>query len=167
MSRRLRLIDSVRRGAPRALGFFALWLVLQGGGLAGAAVGALTAAAAAWLSLRLLPPDGRRVAVGARVRLALRFPGQSVLAGLDVARRALAPSLPLQPGLVACRSRLLSGTGRDAFHAYLSLQPGTLPVGMRDEATLLVHALDTSYPVAAAVSAAERDFAAIPRLADG
>lgn len=167
MSGRLRLIDSVRRGAPRALGFFALWLVLQGGGLATAAVGALTAAGAAWLSLWLLPPGGRRVAVGAPVRLALRFPGQSILAGLDVARRALAPSLPLQPGLVACRNRIPSGIGRDAFHAYLSLQPGTLPVGMRDEATLLVHALDIGDPVVAAVSAAESDFAALPRHADG
>ncbi|MBS9476906.1 Na+/H+ antiporter subunit E [Ancylobacter radicis] len=167
MPRLLRLPESLRRGAPRAFAFFALWLILHGGGRAGLAVGALTAIAASWLSLVLLRPGGRPVAIGALVRLALRFPGQSLLAGLDVARRALAPSLPLRPGLVPCPTRLAAGTGRDAFHAYLSLQPGTLPVVMRDEATLLVHALDLDQPVAAAVAAGEADFSRIRGNADG
>ncbi|WAC29304.1 Na+/H+ antiporter subunit E [Ancylobacter sp. SL191] len=167
MPRLLRLPETLRRGAPRALAFFALWLVLHGGGLAGLAVGALTALAAAWLSLVLLRPSGRPIAIGALVRLVLRFPGQSLLAGLEVARRAFASSLLLRPGLVPCPTRLPASTGRDAFHAYLSLQPGTLPVVMRDKATLLVHALDLDQPVAAAIAAGEADFARILGNADG
>ncbi len=160
------LTQAVPRGAFRALAFFALWLVLHGGGLTGLAVGALTATAAAWLSLALLRPGPRPVAIGALTRLVLRFPVESVRAGLDVARRALSPSLPLRPGLVQCPVRLPAGTGRNAFHAYLSLQPGTLPVAMRDQTTLLVHALDLQQPVVAAVATGEAAFARIQGHAD-
>lgn len=150
-------------GAVRTVAFFVLWLVIHGAGAAGLLVGALTAIVAAWLSLRLLPPVAGHLSVAELFRIILRFPRQSLVAGLDVALRALNPRLPLAPGIVPCPTTLPDGPGRDAFHAYMSLQPGTLPVAMRSESELLVHALDTGQPVAAAFAVEE---AAVRRLTE-
>jgi hypothetical protein len=51
----------------------------------------------------------------ALVRLGLRFVWQSAVAAADVARRALDPNLPLQPGFVLCPMRLAPGPARNAF----------------------------------------------------
>ncbi|MCS0495554.1 Na+/H+ antiporter subunit E [Ancylobacter sp. MQZ15Z-1] len=161
-------LSSLRHGALRAAAFLALWLVLHGGGAGAMTVGVLTALAAARLSLALLPSGPGRIAWGRLAGLVARFPGQSLRAGIEVARLALAPASRLRPGLVACPARLPAGTARDVFHAYLSLQPGTLPVGMRDARTVLIHALDLDRPVTREVAAAEAGLARIrePR-ADG
>ncbi|MDZ7709501.1 MAG: Na+/H+ antiporter subunit E [Roseovarius sp.] len=77
-------------------------------------------------------------------RLALHLPSfvaGSVLGGFDVARRALAPHMPLDPGWVEVPARLPDG-GRVLMGAELSLMPGTLAAGMRGD-RLLVHLLDT------------------------
>jgi multicomponent Na+:H+ antiporter subunit E len=89
-----------RSPVVRAVGFFVLWMVVAGGDLADLAVGTVAALAATWASLRLLPPGLSRVRPAALARLALRFLRQSVVAGVDVARRALDPRLPLHPGFV-------------------------------------------------------------------
>ena len=76
----------------RFLGLASLWIVLiRSVQPADLAVGALSAAAATWVSLRLLPPDAGRVKLAALVARGPRFLWQSVLAGIDVARRALSP----------------------------------------------------------------------------
>ncbi|MCK0209696.1 Na+/H+ antiporter subunit E [Starkeya koreensis] len=149
-------------GLARAAGFLLLWLALHGAAPKDLPVGVLAAVTAAGLSLRLLPPSGRRLDLGALARLALAFPVQSLRAGLDVARRALSPHPKLAPGLVAVPARLPEGTAREAFHAWYSLQPGTLPVAA-DAATTLVHALDTAQPVAEDYAAGEAAFAALAR----
>ena len=89
----------------------------------------------------------------------LRFPRQSLIAGIDVARRALDPRLPLCPGFVTVSPRLPPGTPRDAFYALASLMPGTLPADTNEDGTLLVHCLDTGQPVAAQIAADEELFA--------
>ena len=114
--------------------------------------------AATWTSLRLLPPGRWRVSPLGLARLALRFPRQSVMAGVDVARRALDPRLPLRPGFVTYRRGLPPGPARDAFCALASLLPGTLPVGTNEDGTLLVHCLDVEQPVAAQLAAEEALF---------
>jgi multicomponent Na+:H+ antiporter subunit E len=142
----------------RAIGFLVLWLVLAGihpGDLPAAAV---AVAAATWASLHLLPPGGRRLSPLGSIRLALRFPGQAVMAGVDVARRAFDPRLPLRPGFVTFAPRLPPGTARDAFTAYASLLPGTLPVDANADGTLLIHCLDTAQPAAAQLAAEEAQF---------
>jgi multicomponent Na+:H+ antiporter subunit E len=122
------------------------------------AVGALAAAAAAWVSLRLLPPDAGRVKLAALAARGPRFLWQSVLAGIDVARRALAPSLPLRTGLIAYRTALPRGQARNAFATITSLLPGTLPA--EDDASgILYHCLDTSQPVAQQLTTEEREYA--------
>lgn len=140
-------------GAGRFVAFLGLWLVLAGADPAGLVVGLAAAALAARLSLRLLPPSGHAVRPGAVLRLGLLLLRDSLAAGLDIARRALDPRLPIRPGLVAVPLRL--SAGRDAFRLIASLQPGTLPVGPDGEGRLLVHALDTGLPVEAEAARTE------------
>jgi multicomponent Na+:H+ antiporter subunit E len=146
---------------PRFGVYLALWIILIEFSVTNFAVGLLAAAWAAWISLRLLPVSNRQVSPTALVRFAMRIPWQSLVAGADVARRALDPRMPLQPGFITYATRLESGPGRDAFRALMSLQPGTLPVGTGDFDALLIHCLDTSQPVAANLAAEEALFAQI------
>jgi multicomponent Na+:H+ antiporter subunit E len=152
--RRSTLIDAF----PRAFCFLIFWLVLAGIKPIDVLVGALTAMAAAWVSLRLLPAGELRVHPLALARLVLRFLRQSIVAGVDVAWRALDPRLPLRPGFVACRSRLAPGAAQSAFCTMTSLLPGTLPCGNSEDGTLLVHCLDVMQPVAGQLAAEEALF---------
>lgn len=131
----------------RGLAFLGLWVVLFGVHGADLAVGLVTAMAATWASLRLLPPASHRPHPAVLARLALRFLWQSVAAGVDVARRALDPRLPLRPGFVTVPMGLPPGPGRQAFRLLSSLQPGTLPLGPDENDRLTVHCLDIEQPV--------------------
>ena len=145
----------------RALPLVGLWLVLFGADAAGLAVGVATALAAGWVSLRLLPPRAGRVRPLALAGMGLRFLWQSVVAGADVAWRALDPRLPLRPGLVRCRLQLAPGPLRGAFLALSSLLPGTLPVEVTPDGTALIHGLDLRQPVQRELALAEGRFAGI------
>lgn len=149
----------VRAAACRATGFAAFWLILTGAGLADLAAGAVAVAASTWTSLRLMPPGGARLHPLQLAGFALRFFGQSVIAGIDVAGRALDPRLPLRPGFIAYRPLLPPGTGADAFCAVTSLLPGTLPSGPSADGGVLVHCLDLGQPVATQLAAEEARFA--------
>jgi multicomponent Na+:H+ antiporter subunit E len=50
---------------------------------------------------------------------------------------------------------LPAGTARDGFCAWVSLLPGTLPMGEQADGTLLIHCLDTAQPIAAQLAAEE------------
>src|SRR5262249_41968182 len=118
-------------------------------------VGAVAALAATWASLHLLKPSTRRVRPVALARLAVHFLRQSVVAGVDVARRALDPQLPVSPGFVLYPVRLPSGLGRNTFTALMSLLPGTVPMGSAEKGELLIHCLDVGQPVAAQLAEEE------------
>lgn len=136
--------------AFRTAALFVLWLALARWSVADMAAGLLAAALAGWASLTLLPP--RRAAsrsIVALLTLMVRFPGQSLAAGLDVARRALDPRLPLETGFLAYPCSLRDETQRTAFRAFMSLQPGSLPVDEQVDGTLLIHCLDMRQPVEA------------------
>jgi len=117
-----------------------VWLVLTGADMKGLGVGAVAVPAATWLSLRLMPAQ-RPLLVWRLVMHLPSFVAGSVLGGIDVARRALAPNMPIKPGWVEVPARL-SDAGRVLLGAELSLMPGTLAAGMRRD-RLLVHVLDT------------------------
>jgi multicomponent Na+:H+ antiporter subunit E len=143
----------------RFSGFAALWIVLiRSAEPADLAVGALTAAAAAWTSLRLLPPVAGRIKFAALAARLPRFLWQSVLAGIDVARRALHPRMPLATGFVAYRTGLPRGQARNTFATITSLLPGTVPAE-EDDSGILYHCLDTAQPVAQQLAAEERVYA--------
>lgn len=156
---RRRMAAELLPGAvARAAGFLILWLVLAGFDPADLPAAASAVAAATWVSLRLLPPGRWRLSPVGLAQLALRFPGEALSAGLDVARRALDPRLPLRPGFVTFSPRLPPGTARDAFTALASLLPGTLPTDTNEDETLLVHCLDISAPAAAELAVQEAHF---------
>lgn len=139
----------------RGAGFFGFWLVLIGADPVDGVAGLFTAAAATWTSLRLLPPSSGRWQYAALARLAWRFMQQSIMGGLDVARRAFDPRLPLQPGFVTYPIRLPPGPARNAFCAFTSAMPGTLPTGVDEHGALLYHCLDVNQPVAAQLTVDE------------
>ena len=151
----------------RALGFLVLWVILTAGSRADLGAGAVAALAATWASLRLLPPDTSRVRPVALIRLALRFLRQSVVAGIDVARRALDPRLPLHLGFVVYPVGLPSGPARNMFTTLMSLLPGTVPTGSDERGRILIHCLDVEQPVAAQLAAAEALFVRVVGEARG
>ncbi len=142
----------------RGVCFLALWLMLAGYDPADLAGAAVAVVAATWASLRLLPPGARGLSPVGLAKLAGRLPHQSVIAGIDVAWRALHPRLPLRPGFVTYRSRCPAGTVRSAFCTLTSLLPGALPAGSDESGALLVHCLDVGQPVAAQMAAEEARF---------
>lgn len=150
-----------RPAALRALGFLILWVVVTGGNPADLIAGAVAALLASWASLHLLRPATSRVRPGALARLVLHFLRQSVVAGVDVARRALDPRLPLNPGFVLYPVRLPPGPGRNMFTALMSLLPGTVPTGSAERGDLLIHCLDVGQPVAAQLAEEEALFARV------
>lgn len=144
----------------RAAGLFVLWSVLIGLKPADAAVGALVALAAARLSLHLLPARALSMRPLALLALIPHFLWQSVVAGVDVARRAFARHMPLRPGFVLYRARLPRGVQRNAFTAYTSLLPGTVPCGDTDEG-IVYHCLDVDGPVMEELAREEQRIAAL------
>ena len=145
---------TVRAALARAAGLLGFWVVLMGVDPADVAVGMVTAAVATWVSLRVLPPQVERLELLALPRLTLRFLRQSVVAGMDVARRALDPQLPLRPGFTTCPVGIPPGPVRSAFISLMSLLPGTVVAG-DDGGRLLCHCLDLDQPVAAQLTAEE------------
>lgn len=144
----------------RGAGFLALWIVLIGAAPKDLPIGIAAAACAAWTSERLWPAAGTISPLGL-LRFVIRFLLQSVVAGVDVARRAFALRPALAPGFVTCRTSLPAGTARRALCAVMSLQPGKLPVAAEPDGTLLIHCLDLREPVLDEVAADETAFRCI------
>ena len=143
----------------RALLYFGVWIVIdQSAKPANLVVGALATIAATWTSLKLLPPSGGRVRLGVLLTMLPRFLWQSLVAGIDVARRAFAPRLPLAPGFVDYPVRL-RGSARNAFQLISSLMPGSVATG-GTETQIEYHCLDTGQPVVEQLAAEERAYAA-------
>jgi multicomponent Na+:H+ antiporter subunit E len=149
-----------RAALSRAAVFLVFWVLLTGFKAADLAVGALAALLAAWVSLHLLPPGGWKLLPVRLAGYALRFLYQSIIAGADVAWRALDPRMPLRPGFVVYRSKLPAGTVRDGFCTVSSLLPGTLPSGTDADDALSIHCLDTAQPIAEQLALEEARFVA-------
>ncbi|HTO64599.1 MAG TPA: Na+/H+ antiporter subunit E [Bradyrhizobium sp.] len=139
----------------RAAIFFGFWLVLTEAASADLAAGSAAAVAATWLSLRLMPAEDRNLHPIKLVKFVFHFLHQSIVAGTDVAFRALDPQLPLQQGFVVYRTRLPQGSKRNGFCAIMSLLPGTLPCGPAEGDDLTIHCLDVAQPVVEQLAAEE------------
>lgn len=143
--------------ARRALLFAVVWFTLAGPDAEAVLPGLAAVAGATWLSLHLLPPTSW-VRLWRAVLLLPPFLWRSLAGGIDVARRAFDPRLPLSPAWVEVPSRL-SGGGRALLGGGISLMPGSLVAGTR-RGRLLVHCLDASQPAARQVA---EDEAALAR----
>jgi len=171
MIRNMRASDAPAAGSPvraaivRGAGLFALWVVLmQSPKPLDLTVGTLAAIGATYASLRLLPPDAGRVRFVALLALLPRFLWQSLKAGIDVARRAFAPSVPLATGFVDYRTGFPPGIARNHFATITSLMPGSLPSGDGPD-SIEYHCLDIGQPVAEQLAEEERRLA--PALLPG
>jgi multicomponent Na+:H+ antiporter subunit E len=152
-------VAAVARGA----GFVALWIVVAGAKPADLVMGIVAAACATAASLFLILPRGGGLRLWPLTLLVGRFLWQSVAAGIDVARRALDPRLPLKPGFIVYVTGLPSGTARETFTALMSLLPGTLPAGADTEGRLIIHCLDTAQPVASQLASEEASLTRVLR----
>ena len=151
----------LRPAMARAVGLGVFWLVLAGGNPVDLAPGAVAALAATWVSLRFLPPGAVSVRPASLARFTVRFLRQSVVAGGDVARRALDPRLPLHPGFVVYQPALPPGPSQHMFTTLMSLLPGTVPIGSAPGSGLLIHCLDVEQPITAQLAAEEALFSAV------
>ncbi len=138
-------LDSPRRaGLARGAAFFLLWVVMMPSVKPGdLAIGVLSSIAATWVSLRFMPPTAGCLNFVALAVLLPHFLWETVHAGIDVARRALAPTLNLNPGFVRCPLGFPPGFARNTFATITSLIPGTVPSG-EDDGVLVYHCLDTT-----------------------
>jgi multicomponent Na+:H+ antiporter subunit E len=159
------LWSKARAGTVRALLFFVLWLVIdQSAKPANLMFGVVATAGATWASLWLLPPDTGRVRLFTLLLLLPRFMWNSLVAGVDVAKRAFSPSLPLNPGFVDYPAGLPRGSARNAFELISSLLPGSVPTD-ETETTIEYHCLDLKQPVVEQLAVEERAHA--PALVPG
>jgi multicomponent Na+:H+ antiporter subunit E len=140
--------DSPRSTALwRGAAFFLLWMLLmQSVKPSDLAIGVLASVGATWTSLRLLPPVCGGLRFGQLLALLPHFLWESVLAGVDVARRALRPRISLSPGFVACQLTFPPGFARNTFATITSLLPGSVPAD-EVEGVLIYHCLDDTTPV--------------------
>lgn len=142
------------------------WWILAEGDPSSWALGVPTVALAVWASRQYgdtsAAPMLRYQAIPG---FAWFFASRSLLAGVDVARRTLAPSLPIAPHLQSLRTTLPSGLPRVLLVAVLSLMPGSLGVSLDDD-EIVLHVLDARTDVLADVRRTEariaRLFAPVP-----
>jgi len=131
----------------RGVAFFLLWMLLmQSVQPADLAVGLAASVGATWVSVRLLPPSSGCLHFGKLLSLLPHFLWESVLAGVDVARRALHPRMPLSPGFVTCPLTFPPGFARNTFATITSLLPGSVSAA-EAEGVLVYHCLDDRSPV--------------------
>jgi len=132
---------TVRRTLPRTALFVLAWIVVSEGDLGSLVMGVPFALLAAVLSTALVPRGMPRIKAAGTLRYLRFFVVQSVLGGIDVAGRALRPSLPLDPGCIWYPIRVTGRPARVLFANTISLLPGTLSARIQGD-RLEVHMLD-------------------------
>jgi len=143
-----------------------LWFVLSDGVASGVGFGVFAILIALGVVRVARPPSDREGSTPPRFRwlavprFAAFFLGQSMLAGIDVARRTLSPSLPLDPAMRDVRIQLPPGPARVLLVATLSLLPGTLGVDLHEQ-WLTLHVLDQRTDIEGDVRKAERHVGAL------
>jgi len=122
-----------------SIALFVAWMALDGLGTLwlGAVLSVIGAAAGAWL----VPGEAYPWRPVQMFLFSVFFVRQSFRGGVDVAWRALAPKLPIDPTFVEFPVTLPSGLPRTLMVAVISLLPGTLSVELRDDDCLEVHSL--------------------------
>lgn len=132
----------LRRAAPRAALLALLWWVLNNGSTGSWWLAVPTLVGAVLLSLALTPTSGWGWSPLGFIRFVPFFLWQSVGGGVDVALRALRPSLPLAPDFVEYELRLSPQAARVFMADVASLLPGTLGAELKGD-RLNVHVLNS------------------------
>ena len=124
---------------------FLLWVMLSGTlDPQELTVGLIVALGAALATSRMAIFQGIKVTPGAPLallRYLIHFMFALFKANLDMARRVLSPSLPLNPEVVEIKTELQSDLGKLLLANSITLTPGTLTVDVKGE-RMLVHWVD-------------------------
>ena len=123
----------------RGVLFSLIWWSLSNGVTASWWIGVPAVLLALISSLYLLPP--MTMVWSAWLKFIPFFISRSLYGGIDVARRAFHPALPLAPDIVKIPLRLRAGLARVFMINTINLLPGTLSVSI-DQNQLKVHVLD-------------------------
>lgn len=125
--------------------FGLLFIVWTGVGVEQVVFAVAAAAVAAWVRSTLSEAEGPRARFGGLVRFVPYFVWVSVRGGVDVARRSVMPSMPIEPEFVDYELRIdPQGAEAVVFAAAISLVPGTLCVDIGEGDTALVHLIDSN-----------------------
>jgi multicomponent Na+:H+ antiporter subunit E len=151
--------NSARTLLPRFVALLVFWLIVDGAKPAGLVIGLPAAALGAWLAVKLMRPWKARISPLGVLKFCGHFLWGSLVAGVDLAIRALHPRLPLRTGFVACPCGISRGSKRDLFLAASSLMPGSLPVEEKGDELVVLHALDVEQSHAAQLAENELRFA--------
>mgnify|MGYP006293990279 FL=1 len=98
-------------------------------------------------------------------RFILFFLKSSVQGGLDVARRAFSPAMPLQPGLIIHSLNIVHPVAKVVFIWVVSLLPGTASVHL-DGQRLHIHVLDVRLDHAQKLQELERHVAGLFNISE-
>jgi multicomponent Na+:H+ antiporter subunit E len=123
-----------------------VWIIATEADMKALPVGVPLALAAAMLSVALTPRTLTAIYIPGALRFVRFFAVQSVLGGVDVALRALRPSMPLEPAIVRYPLRIADTWPRVFFANTISMLPGTLSSRLDNDA-IEVHVLDCTRPV--------------------
>lgn len=148
----------------KVLALAAIWLILSGGDRAGWLFGLAVVVLVALVPMRWFTSDDYRLQPLQLPLFLGWFLMRSLVAGWDVSRRLLTPSLPMASGENAVPVRLPPGSPQWFLANLVSLMPGTISVEVRS-GELLLHCLDVRQDVAASVAEAERRVARLFGLA--
>lgn len=144
----------------RAVALYVVWWALIEGDPSGLLFGAAVVVPVSVVSCRLYPTSGYRLHLSATLAFAGYFITRSVMAGVDVARRLLAPTVKVNPGYLTVSTCLPQGSPRWLLANTLSLMPGTLSVQFQGD-SLELHCLDLDLPIAEEVRATEHKVAGV------
>ena len=122
--------------------FALLWVFLSAAHWKTPAFAILAVVAATATSLFLWPAAGRQIRWMRAPVLAVYFLRQSFSGGVDVARRAFSPAMPLQPDFINYETTLESEAGRVLFTWMIGLMPGCASVNLENQNRLTIHVID-------------------------
>jgi multicomponent Na+:H+ antiporter subunit E len=159
-------MTTLLRLAERFVAFTVLWWVLSEGEPSSWLFGIPFASLASFASLRLTPARGWRLRPAGALRFLFFFAYQSFIGGVDVAWRAIRPSLPITPAFVSYPVRLPTESARVLLADTVSLLPGTLSSGFEGD-VLVMHVLDHTQPIVDEVRTVEERIADALGLALG
>jgi multicomponent Na+:H+ antiporter subunit E len=145
----------------RGFMFAFIWWILSDGAIASWLIGIPAVLLAVAASVALVPPVP--VVWSELLRFVSFFVLHSLLGGVDVARRAFHPDMPIDPDLIAYPLRLPQGLPQVIMANIISLLPGTLSATL-DQNVLKVHVLDRQTGFLAELEALERHVARMLNL---
>ncbi len=119
--------------------FGVLWWGLSQGGTEQWPLSIFFISAAALLSIIMVP--AQHMSLTGFLRFIPFYIFKSVMGGLDVAGRALRPSMPLKTGFIDYPLKLEHNTARVVFVWVVSLLPGTAGISLREK-ELRIHVID-------------------------